>query len=65
MMPTSSGPNSRMDLTVTVAAQRGLLPRCLLVVPAAHAHVGPVRSALIAPTSPSPGTEEIQQPTRK
>src|SRR5262249_9230583 len=31
--------NSRMDLTVTVATQRVLRPRCLLVVPEAHAHV--------------------------
>src|SRR5689334_21154258 len=36
---TALRPNPRMDLTVTVAAQRVLRPRCLLLVPAAHAHV--------------------------
>lgn len=37
---TKKRPNPHMDLTVTNAAQRVLQPRCLLMVPAAHAHVG-------------------------
>ena len=45
-MSRRKGPNMRMDLPVTVAAQRVLRPRCLLVVPAAHAPVG--RSPIIA-----------------